>query len=491
MRRRPALATLASALAFAPLLAGCGGGMGDAPVAVTVIGPSPALDDPDEGPVALPSAVLLSAVGRGLVAYDAEGGVAPGLADRWMVTDDGLSYIFRLGDAAWPDGETVTSRQVVRRLDRARARRSDNRLRPMLEAIGQIVTVTPQVIEIRLTTARPPLLELLAQPAFTLTTPAGGPGPFRIAGEADADPIRLVPVPPPGPVDPEAEPPGPERTVLLSGARAAVAVARFTGGEAALVLGGTIGDLPVARAAGVADAALRFDPANGIMALALRSTDGIVGSPQVRAALAMAIDRPRIVGAFAVQGWQAAEAVLPESYRSALPPAAPAWSALSAPERLQAAAGAIDEAVDGGPPPTVRIAMADTAGTRLLFAFIAHDWSRIGVRAERVAPDAEAEFALVDEVAPAGSAVWFLGEMGCGVPAACAPEVTEALAGVRGSTSLGERGAWLARADRALADAGTLIPIARPLRWSLVAPRLRGFSVNAHAVHPLDQLLAN
>ena len=41
----------------------------------------------------------------------------------------------------------------------------------------------------------------------------------------------------------------PERTLLLRGSRASIAVARFVAGETDLVLGGTLNDLPVARAA--------------------------------------------------------------------------------------------------------------------------------------------------------------------------------------------------------------------------------------------------
>jgi peptide/nickel transport system substrate-binding protein len=32
------------------------------------------------------------------------------------------------------------------------------------------------------------------------------------------------------------------------------------------------------------------------------------------------------------------------------------------------------------------------------------------------------------------------------------------------------------------------IPIARPLRWSLVTPNLGGFAENARAIHPLNRL---
>ena len=65
----------------------------------------------------------------------------------------------------------------------------------------------------------------------------------------------------------------------------------------------------------------------------------------------------------------------------------------------------------------------------------------------------------------------------------------EALDRARNAQSLAERGAQLAIADRTLADSGLYIPIARPLRWSLVSPRLTLFKENRRAWHPLTALV--
>jgi peptide/nickel transport system substrate-binding protein len=46
----------------------------------------------------------------------------------------------------------------------------------------------------------------------------------------------------------------------------------------------------------------------------------------------------------------------------------------------------------------------------------------------------------------------------------------------------------MAEADQSLADDQLYIPIATPLRWSLVAPRLLGFAENGVAIHPLNRL---
>ncbi len=62
------------------------------------------------------------------------------------------------------------------------------------------------------------------------------------------------------------------------------------------------------------------------------------------------------------------------------------------------------------------------------------------------------------------------------------------IAAARDATSLPERAQRLAAADAALAADVAFVPVARPWRWSLVAPRLRAFQTNARAVHPLNHL---
>src|SRR3546814_6795119 len=58
--------------------------------------------------------LMIGATGQGLVAFDAQGEIEPALAERWIVEDEGKSYIFRLRKATWPDGEEITAEQVAR-----------------------------------------------------------------------------------------------------------------------------------------------------------------------------------------------------------------------------------------------------------------------------------------------------------------------------------------------------------------------------------------
>ena len=109
---------------------------------VVVIGDQLKVVDPASGPLTEPQAVLLANVGQGLVRFDSSGQIIPGLAERWNVTDDGLSYIFRLQSGEWPDGRKVTADQVARLLRRQIASRSSNNLKDTLGAIEEITPMT-------------------------------------------------------------------------------------------------------------------------------------------------------------------------------------------------------------------------------------------------------------------------------------------------------------------------------------------------------------
>lgn len=464
------------------LLSACDWGRTEGPVAVSAIDGSPTLVDPNRQSPDPVQRVMLGATAQGLVAFDETGQIRPALAQRWIVTDDGLSAIFRLRRETKESG--VTAQAVARRLRAAIARASRNPLREAIDSIDEIAVMTPEVIELRLKTARPPLLELLAQPELGMLFGAKGTGPFTIRGSGKGWAALVLPQDP-------AEDPQPEaaRTVRLRGERAAKAIARFRDKGADLVLGGSYQDWPLVQVANVPARAIRIDPAEGLFGLLVVRSDGFLGNPENRRALAMAIDRARLVAAFGVDRWAPAVAVLPERYRSGADPAAPGWDGLSLADRQSSARARVAawEAFGEGQA-RVRVWLPDGPGSRLLFALLAADWARIGVIAER-SDLARADLRLVDAVAPAGSAMWYLTSLACPDPQrACASDARDALDRARAATTLAERGQHLAAADRAVAESGLYLPIARPLRWSLVAPRLSLFRENARAIHPLDRL---
>ena len=149
------------------------------------------MSDPARGPLAPPDKVLLQNVAQGLVRFDTAGNIVGGLAERWNVSDDGLSYIFRLETTNWPDGRKLTADQVARILKRATGPRSQNELKDTLGAVEDIVAMTDRVIEIRLTAPRPNLLALLAEPEMAVVRNGVGTGPFVAATDKASGELRL------------------------------------------------------------------------------------------------------------------------------------------------------------------------------------------------------------------------------------------------------------------------------------------------------------
>ncbi len=97
-------ARLAAAASLALTLSGCDLFGERGPVRIAAIGPLNPAANPINGELSAANAALLDTTSQGLVSYDGEGQIEPGLAERWTVTADGRSYIFRLRERNGPTG---------------------------------------------------------------------------------------------------------------------------------------------------------------------------------------------------------------------------------------------------------------------------------------------------------------------------------------------------------------------------------------------------
>ncbi len=478
----PARARLATALAALLALAGCGAA-DSGPVEVSAIGGAPRLADPNRGPLDAPSAFLAEAVAQGLVRFNAEGDIEPALAQSWIISDDGLTYTFRLRRTNWIDGGRVTAQQVAARLRTTLARSSRNPLKPVLGAIAEIVAMTDEVIVINLRGPRPNFLQLLAHPELALLQGGVGTGPYRVAGVDDGvSRLRLV-----RGEDEDAPVEGPD--VLLRGEPALHAVARFAGERRALVVGGTAGDLPYVRAVDLPNNALRFDPVNGLFGLSFNPRGGPLISAALRQALSMAVDRQAIATALGVPNLAPHATLVPPGVQELPNVAQPDWANLNQAQRRNEASRLIAELAPAEPI-RLRVAMPDGPGYRLIFAHLRRDWRLIGVEAERVAPGRPADLILIDAVAPANLASWYLRHFTCEASGVCDPAADAALQAARLATTAAERQRQFALADGILTRATPFIPLTAPVRWSLVPGRLDGFQPNPFARHPAVNLIA-
>ena len=482
---RPRFSFLAAALSALSLLGACNGRADDGPVIVSAIGGAPTLADPAHGARDTPSRLLLDAAAQGLVRFDASGQIEPGIAERWSVIDNGTSYIFRLRESEWSDGQPVTASEVVTILRRQIAAGSRNILKPYLSAVDEIVEMTPEVIEIRLKRPRPDLLKLFAQPELALfrVTPPGGSGPFRIVSQRHRTIVLRPAFDPARSPDEDAVEPPPAANVHLIGERAARAIVRFDRREVNLVTGGTFTDWPLVTMTQIAPVNRRFDPAAGVFGLAVVNRSGVLSDAANRAAIARAIDRAGFVAAISPD-WEAAVQVLPEQLDSAAPPAVPGWAQTPAAgdptpqQRIAQWRAAHPGAI------RLRIAVPSGPGANLLFGYVGAALLSLGITPERVAIDAAADLRLIDAVAPYDSGRWY-------VATACQPcsePAQTAIDAARDADSMRLRSQQIAVADAALANDVAFIPLARPLRWSLVSVRLKAWAGNSRAWHPLNHL---
>jgi len=453
------------------------------PIKAVVIGGEPKLRDPALGPLPAADAVLLENIAQGLVRFDATGNIVPGFAERWNVSDDGLSYLFRIASKSWPDGTKITAQQVARLLKRQLAERSHNQLKDSLGAVDDIVAMTDRVIEIRLVAPRPSLLALLAQPEMAILRGNDGTGPFAPVGASRAGgEVHLSRAIAAGD-DEKAQ----REDVLLAGAAAGNAINDFANGRSDLVLGGTFADLPLALRQRPIRDALRFDTASGLFGLVPLRAGGKLDTPDVRRLLTQTLDRATFVTTSGVPGL-APRATLLEPGLDGIPaPAAPAWAALPLAQRLPALRATADH-LFGKNKAVIEIALPQGPGADVLLTELQRDWGAIGVNVVRAQFAATADFALVDEVAPSTSPAWFIRRFRCEVVPVCDSEADQLMEAARQTPVPAQRYALLAQAAARIDDAQLFIPITAPIRWSLLSARIQGFAGNRYARHTLTDL---
>jgi len=416
------------------------------------------------------------------VRFDARGQIEPGMGERWNVSDDGLSYIFRLASGEWPDKRKITAHQVERILRRDLASNSNNSLKDTLGAVGEIIAMTDRVLEIRLRAPRPNLLQLLAQPEFALVYQGQGSGPFTIADRALGNFVQLKRSVP-GPDGDESR----NEEVRLRAAAAPTAVRSFAAGDLDLLLGGTFAELPYTRGVKLPRGALQFDPVAGLFGLAPARKAGPLADPELRKLLAQAIDRDALIAALNVPGLVGRATLLEAGLDGVPDPVAPPWLATPIAERRRTLITEADRLFDRDRP-TLVIALPDGPGAQLLFNRLAADWGLLGIKLERVASGQPADVKLIDAVAPSTSPAWFLRQFRCEVARICDEEAEPLLEAARAAPVAAQRGALLTEAARKMDELQLFIPIAAPVRWSLVSRRIEGFAGNRFGIHTLTSL---
>ena len=129
--------------------------------------------------------------------------------------------------------------------------------------------------------------------------------------------------------------------------------------------------------------------------------------------------------------------------------------------------------------------MPEGPGSEILLARLAADWRPLGIELARAGKGVPADLKLIDQVAPSSSPAWFVRSFRCRVAPLCSKEADELMDSARATKNAAERASLLAEAGRLIDEHVLFLPIAAPIRWSLVSGRAPGFSENPFARHTL------
>jgi len=439
-----------------------------------------------------PAQHLRAATALGLVTRDAQGEIIPGLADRWIVTDDGLSFIFRLRDGNWPDGTPLTAQSVRAALLETMRGLDDTSMELDLGPVDEVRAMAGRVVELRLSGPFPTLLQLLAQPELALK-PAQGTGDMALTQEDHVELLALKPPEDRGLAD-DSNWEQDVRPIRLTALSAARALAAFDQGRAQAVLGGKIDSLPLVDTGPLSRGTIRIDPAIGLFGLQVQKGTGPLESVEVREALAMAIDRSALIARFGIGGWTPTTRIVNPGLADDPGYIFERWAGRTIDDLRAAAArrvAAWKSRQQGGPegPVTLTLEIGSGPGYDLLFRELAAQLGQIDIRLERAGEGERGDLLLIDRIARYAAPRWFLNQFHCSLRQGMCDEDVDYLVELANEEhDLSVRAALLAEAEAELALSNIYIPFGTPLRWSLIRGTVDGFVPNRWAFHPLPPM---
>ncbi len=157
--------------------------------------------DPTSAAAGAIDSVLYSNVFEGLTRFMSDGSVVPGLAQSWEISDDGLTYTFKLHEGVkFHDGTTMDAEDVKFSLDRIAAEDSANAQKALYAAIASVNVIDPLTVEIKLIEANGDMLFNLAWGDAVIVAPESienikqtpiGTGAFKFDSWSQGDKIEL------------------------------------------------------------------------------------------------------------------------------------------------------------------------------------------------------------------------------------------------------------------------------------------------------------
>ncbi|OYW98762.1 MAG: ABC transporter substrate-binding protein [Bosea sp. 32-68-6] len=471
---------------------------------------------------------LLRDLYEGLVIHTMKGEIAPGVAESWTTSEDGLVWRFTLRrDARWSNGEPVTASDFVFSLRRMVDPRHGAPYAPLLDPILNaeriqkaaedvrvedlgVLALGPGLLEIRLERPTAHLLELLAHQATLPVYPATADRPGRMAARV-ADwvsngPYVLKDFVPSSHIRLDRNPTFHaaadvriETVISYPIPDAAVAARRFLAGE--LHLTTDIATDQIAALRGRLGAQLSVSPALGTYFLVLNTAKAPYSDARLRRALSLAIDREFIAERVWAGTMLPAYGVIPPHIGNYGERAELDFKAASPLERedeakrLMAAAG-----YGPGMPLRLELRYNRSDNNRRTIAAIAEQWAAIGVETSLVETDSAAHFAHLREggefdvarygwIGDYSDPLSFLflfrsDNTGFNVGRYADPQFDALLKLAAGEADLARRAAILREADSLIVRDQPWIPVLHYSHKNLVSSRLAGFAPNPQGAIP-------
>ncbi len=158
--------------------------------------------DPTGAAAAAIDEVVYANIYEGLTRFGSDGAILPGLAESWEISEDGLTYTFKLREGVtFHGGQTMTAADVKFSLDRARGEDSTNAQKALFAGIASVEAADDATVVVTLTAPNGGLLFNLAwgdavvvDESFTDAekTQPNGTGPFRFLDWVQGDRIEIV-----------------------------------------------------------------------------------------------------------------------------------------------------------------------------------------------------------------------------------------------------------------------------------------------------------
>ncbi len=457
---------------------------------------------------------------KDLVTYDSEGRIVPGAAESWSISADGLTYLFKLRDAKWSNGEKITAGDFVftfrRLLEPATGAQYANLFYPIVnaekvnrgeaspDALG-VRAVDPGAVEFTLAAPTPYFLELLANQTASPVEESN----IRRYGEDFVRPGRLVSN---GAYRLEYYFPNDravlvknenfhdaasvkiDREIVLPIEDRAAALLQFEAGEI-----DSYPDAPTEQIGYVRDKLkdeFKLSPALGAYYFVFDVRRPPFDDARVRRALSMAVDRDFLAEDIWGGTMIPAYSLVPPGIAHYGAPVLPDWASLSVNERESRAKTLLAEAGfgPGGKTLKVEIRYNSSENHKNTCVALADMWRRLGVETTLVNSDAKTHFAMLQnggdfDVARAGwlgdysDAQNFLAlaegdNSGLNYSHYSNPEYDALMRRAAGERDLAARARILADAEAILLRDQPMIPLLFYLSKNLVSPKLKGWRAN-------------